>query len=75
MELNGNSWDIAVGDRIQFKAITRADYRAVWRVVNGFTPCGWYEDYDLRKPTVRYHGWADFIVNYHEIITVEQCNE
>ena len=50
---------IQIGDRIKFRAITRWSTAAVWRKVNGF----WVDG----RPTVRYGGWADFIVSHHEI--------
>jgi len=73
MDVNGNGWEIKVGDLIKFTATTKSSCQTVQRTVNGFTPEGWYKDHKLVKPTVRYHGWPDFIVSYHEILEVEQC--
>lgn len=54
---------IKIGDRIRFRAATRASDREVWRKVNGFANGG--------QPTVRFHGWPDFVVRWHEISDVE----
>jgi hypothetical protein len=51
--------DIKIGDRITFRAVTRFTGAEVTRKVRGF----WYNG----KPTVRYQGYADFIVNWGEI--------
>lgn len=48
-----------VGDRIKFQAATRWNCSPVWRVVNGFDHLG--------RPTVKYGGWRDFVVNLVEI--------
>lgn len=53
---------IKIGDRITFRAATRDSDRTATRVVNGFDP--W------NRPTVRYAGWADFIVRREEISAV-----
>lgn len=50
---------VEVGDKIKFKACTRSDYRAVWRIVKGLKP--------LR---VRYHGWGEFQVRDDEVLEV-----
>lgn len=55
--------NIEVGDRIKFRAVTRWSSRAVWRKVNGF-----YQG----RVTVRYGGWAGFVVRGHEILEVEK---
>lgn len=55
--------NIDIGVWIKFKAATRADYKAVWRKVNG--------DWD-GCPTVRYHGWGNFVVRRHEILAVSK---
>ena len=54
---------IEIGDRITFRAATRDGNRKMTRVVNGF----WL---DGTMPTVRAHGWSNFIVRLHEIIEV-----
>ena len=51
--------NIKIGDRIKFKAATRWNCGAVWRVVNGF----WGD-----QPTVRYGGWSNFAVRLDEIV-------
>lgn len=53
--------NIKVGDRITFRAVTRWSAAKLTRVVNGF-----YFD----KPTVRAHGYADFVVRLDEIIEI-----
>ena len=50
---------LAVGDRIQFRAATRWSDKAVWRKVNGFIG---------DRPTVRFGGWGQFIVRPNEIL-------
>lgn len=55
-----------IGDRIQFRAVTRWCDSKVWRKVNGF----WGDD---DKPTVRFGGCGNFIVHHHEIVTVEKA--
>ena len=52
--------NIRVGDRIKFRAVTRHSDRAVTRVVNGFVS-------ENGNPTVRFHGWGNFVVRRHEI--------
>ena len=52
-----------VGDRLTFKAATRSHYRKATRPIRGFTPQG--------RPMVAYHGWSDFVVQPHEIISCE----
>ena len=54
---------IEVGDRIRFRAATRSSDKEVWRKVNGFGTNG--------QPTVRFHGWGDFVVRWHEISMIE----
>jgi len=49
--------DIKVGDRIQFRAVTRWSSRTVWRKVTGVVPC----------VQVRYGGWSHFHVRSWEI--------
>jgi hypothetical protein len=56
---------IQIGDRIKFRAVTRWSGAAVWRMVNGFYG-------ELRRPTVRYGGHPNFIVENHEIIEIEK---
>lgn len=53
------------GDRIKFKAATRSDFKSVWRVVNGF----WLDG----RPTVRYHGYSNFVVSASEIQEVAKA--
>lgn len=55
---------IKIGDRIKFKAATRWSHEAVWRKVNGLFPA-------TGAVTVRYGGWADFIVRPWEIIEID----
>lgn len=55
--------DIEIGDRIVFRAVTRHSDKSVTRKVNGF--CN-------GEPTVRFHGWGNFIVHHHEISEVLQ---
>ena len=64
---------IEVGDRITFRAVTRHSDKSVTRIVNGFVTAdgsGWLDAED-RLPTVRFEGWANFIVRHHEITEVE----
>jgi hypothetical protein len=51
--------DIKIGDRITFRAVTRFTGAEVTRKVRGFWHSG--------KPTVKYQGHADFIVDWCEI--------
>lgn len=51
--------DFKIGDRITFRAATRWSDRKATRVVNGFFN---------GRPTVRFGGWADFVVRPEEII-------
>jgi len=51
-----------IGDRITFKAATRDSYKKITRVVTGFWSNG--------CPTVRAHGWSDFVVRWNEISAV-----
>ena len=53
---------LKVGDKIKFKAVTRWGYKAAWRTINGF---------DGQRPTVRFSGWSNFIVNLGEIVDIE----
>jgi hypothetical protein len=55
---------IEIGDRITFKSNTRHGSPTLTRVVKGF----WGEDGD--QPSVRAHGWTDFMVYSHEVISV-----
>ena len=50
---------IQIGDRITFRAATRWSDKPATRVVNGFI---------AGNPTVRYGGWAQFIVRVDEIL-------
>lgn len=50
------------GDLLTFKAATRCDYKKATRKITGFDNYG--------RPLVRYAGWADFIVQPKEIISV-----
>jgi hypothetical protein len=52
--------NIKVGDRITFRAVTRWGAAKASRIVTGFY---------LGEPTVRYGGWSDFIVHWHEVIS------
>lgn len=54
--------NLNIGDRITFKAATRDSYKKMTRVVTGFWPDG--------CPTVRAHGWSDFVVRWNEILEV-----
>ncbi|UTS82845.1 hypothetical protein [Phaeobacter piscinae] len=54
-----NIQEIKEGDRITFRSPTRDGNRKLTRVVNGFWPNG--------LPTVRAHGWGNFVVRAHEI--------
>ncbi len=57
--------DIEVGDRITFCAVTRYSNKTVIRKVNGFFGMA-------RRPTVRFHGWNDFVVEAHEITQIHK---
>ncbi len=57
---------IQIGDSIKFKAATRNSCKAVWRKVNGFYG-------NTSMPTVRFEGWASFVVKMHEIIEVDKA--
>jgi len=50
-----------IGQTIVFKALTRHSYKKATRKING----SWHG-----SPTVRYHGWNDFIIKDHEIIEI-----
>lgn len=52
-----NVKEIKVGDRVQFRAVTRWSSRTVWRKVTGVNPC----------IQVRYGGWSHFHVRNWEI--------
>ena len=56
------AFNIKLGDRITFKAITRCSDKQATRIVNGF-------DY-FDRPTVRYGGCGDFVVRLREISQV-----
>lgn len=56
---------IKIGDSITFRAVTRGGSPKLTRVVNGF----W-----SGNPTVRAHGWPDFVVRHDEIISVTSPN-
>lgn len=56
-----------IGDRITFKAATRAGNPKLRRVVNGF----WIDG----SPMVRAHGCADFVVHWHEISAVHPASQ
>ena len=49
---------LEVGDRIEFKALTRWAHKKVTRLVTGFYG---------NAPTVRYGGWSNFVVRHCEI--------
>ena len=53
---------INIGDRIKFRAVTRWSAAAVWRKVVAVDPV-----------QVRYGGYADFLVEPHEILEVERA--
>lgn len=55
---------LEIGDRITFKAATRASFAKLTRVVNGF----WVDG----RPTVRAHGYGEFIVDWREIQSVQR---
>lgn len=57
---------LLVGDRITFKAATRAGAPTLTRVVNGFHCTG--------EPTVRAHGYSDFVVHWKEISAIDATN-
>ena len=63
MRMEMQMTNIKVGDRIQFRSITRWNSRTVWRKVNGF--------WAGRGPTVRFGGWGNFIVRWDEIVDVD----
>jgi len=56
--------NIKVGSRIAFKPMTRWGNRKESRLVTGF-------EKSTGEPTVRYNGWGNFIVHWHEIVEVE----
>jgi len=70
---------LKVGDRIQFRAITRSGAPMAWRKVNGFWDDPDLDDYPWDiiplKPTVRYNGWHNFIVKLNEILEIEKREE
>lgn len=53
---------IKIGDRIEFKALTFYKSNKSIRKVNGFNLKG--------LPTVRFEGWADFVLTEREIIRI-----
>ena len=60
-------YDIELGDKITFKAITRWSNKQAIRIVNGFDYFG--------RPTVRYSGCGDFVVRLREISQVDACRD
>ena len=56
--------DVQIGDRIKFRAITRWGDRPAWRKVNGFYG-------STQMPTVRFGGYATFVVRRPEIMEIE----
>jgi hypothetical protein len=56
--------DLKIGDRITFVSPTRSGAPRLTRVIKGFTLSG--------KPTVRAHGYANFMVRPEEIESVQQ---
>ena len=78
---------LKVGDRIKFRAVTRSGAPMVWRKVNGFwvDPDLWeasevfHSDHPWahipHKPTVRYHGWPNFVIKLNEILEIEKREE
>lgn len=61
-----NTKIIQIGDRITFRAVTRYGTPKLTRVVNGFWING--------NPTVRAHGWPNFVVRPHEITAILQAD-
>ena len=63
-----------IGDRITFRSPTRWSCVKATRKVNGFWKL--YADDKCTViahwPTVRYGGYAEFIVRPHEIISIEE---
>ena len=57
-----NPFEIKVGDRIKFRAVTRWSGATASRIVNGLY---------LGRPTVRFGGFASFIVRSDEVLSVE----
>jgi hypothetical protein len=55
-----------VGDSITFKAATRSDCKLATRKVVGIDEFG--------RPMVRYHGWSNFVVAWHEIKAIAKAN-
>lgn len=53
---------IKIGDSITFKAATRSHYKTATRKIVGIDREG--------RPQVRYHGWSDFVVAWHEISAI-----
>jgi len=53
-----------IGDRLTFKAATRAHCRKATRPITGFDSYG--------RPLVNYAGWRGFIVRHDEIISCEE---
>lgn len=54
---------IKLGDKITFRAVTRGGAPKLTRIVNGFFN---------GRPTVRAHGYADFVVFLREITNVSR---
>ena len=54
-----NIRNLKVGDRIEFKACTRSDYKKAIRVITGI---------QNGRVEVRYHGYGDFQLYSREII-------
>lgn len=63
-----NMHGLKVGDRITFRAVTRWSDRSATRVVNGHTLGYGY-------PTVRFGGYAEFVVRPSEISVVTRKGE
>jgi len=64
--VQGQSEPVEVGDLVRFKAACREGAPTVTRKVNGFY---------LGQPTVRYRGYADFVVRPSEILSVERTGQ
>jgi|14_taG_2_1085336.scaffolds.fasta_scaffold163346_2 hypothetical protein len=57
--------DFKIGQKITFKSATRSGYAKATRLING-SWCG--------LPTVRFHGWSNFVIKEDEIIEINDNN-
>lgn len=62
MLIQGQTKEILIGDRIQFRVTSTNGDELVWRIVSG-----WWG----ANPTVQFQGWEAFIVDFEKIQVVD----